>query len=288
MTLDINSNGSYFYNGKPRKNNNEEESDADEHKNKDEDKESQSKKKSYEKKKADVSSLDLMGMQNALMIHKESIVHPSGSVDNKKMFNYNENSDGNIKPVHSSSLEKSSHSDLHVPDNVCPSHQSFSTNNESESSVSNNIHSENKNATQISGNVKSVSNDLMTHSDIHSKLNNSVNVSNINVNYEELGIIQNDDGTFSMKNNPFGRFTKETIEDYINKYIYPSSPDTWVNGYSQIYTIKNQKFFLMKVTLTNGTRAFRGTIIENETLCTIYFAVNEKGLPDENKVLMRR
>lgn len=300
MTLDINSNGSYFYKGKPRKKKEDEEKDADEHKEKDDDNASQSNTQVYEKKKADVSSLDLMGMQNALMIHKESIVHPSNSENKNLSHNNNSNNSNNsVSNTSLDNLEKNTNSNKINSENLIHSENE----SHSENSVTSDIAQistdtkthvcEDKSHTQgnISVNsnvVSSTSNNQIESHPTNAKTDNSNNVSNKIIDYENFGIIQNNDGTFSIKNNPFGKFTKETIEEYINKYIVSSSQDTWVNGYSQIYTVNNQKLFLMKVTLRNGTRAFRGQIIENETLYTIFFGVNEEGLPDENKVLKRR
>lgn len=106
-------------------------------------------------------------------------------------------------------------------------------------------------------------------------------------NYKDYGIVQNSDGTFSIKNNPFGKFSKTTIEDYINKYLLPETTKEWINGYSQIYSVNDTKMFLIKTTLKGGVRAFKGAYREYGVMYNIYFAVDENGKPDGKNVLRK-
>jgi len=245
MTLDINSNGSYFYNGNQKKKKDEEDSDSEEENKDDEEK---SDKHSYQHKSADASSLEVLGMQNALMIHQESIVH-----------------NPHDKRLVESDTEISLHND----------------GRDSEKSAPSVTHSENLRVGQISSKHKSEAvknnDELKSDSELLSKADE----------YEKLGIVRNEDGTFSVRNNPFGKFTKATIEDYISRYILPSFADAWINGYSKLYTVNDKKILLMKVTSKDGKKAFKGRIIENGEKYIIFYGVNDKGLPDGNKVLKK-
>lgn len=248
MTLDINNNGSYFYNGNNKKKKDEEDSDSEKKK---KDEKEKSEKHSYEHKSADASSLEVLGMQNALMIHQESIVHnphnhhashsPSGAaIDNNPDISHIKHEGEPLK--------------TNVPQGV----------------------SQKVNISKTSDNIKSdtANNDEKTVlSDVE--------------DYNNLGIVRNEDGTFSVRNNPFGKFTKATIEDYISRYILPSLADSWINGYSKLYTVNDKKVLLMKVTSKDGKKAFKGRILENGEKYIIFYGVNDRGLPDGNKVLKK-
>lgn len=212
MTLDINKNNSFFNDqnkkDKKKKKNDDSESEKQEHENSD------NSQKVYHQKRVDASSLEVLGMQNALMIHQESIVHKHYNNDNK---------------------------------------------------------------TKDAPNDKQNSNEQTNKNGIF--LNEE--------NCEKLGITQNEDGTFSIKNNPFGKFTKATIEDYINKYIIPSLSDAWINGYSKLYTINSKKVLLMKITAKDGSKVYKGRIIENGEKFIIYYGVKENEQPDENNIIKK-
>ena len=102
--------------------------------------------------------------------------------------------------------------------------------------------------------------------------------------YEATGKVKIEGGKFYRQCKYFGQLYGE---DYINKYILPSSTETWVNGYSQIYTVNGKKLFLIKVTTKDGTKAFRGSISENGDKYTIFFGVGSDGRPDGNNIIKK-
>ena len=214
MTLDINKNNSFF-NNENNKNNKKKKDDDEDSEKQEQSEDKSTKQKNYHAKEVDASSLEVLGMQNALMIHQESIVHmPHKNIE-------------------------------HV-----------------------------KNAS-----------DMLQNDDTEDSAKNEDFTNK--ANYEKLGITQNQDGTFSIKNNPFGKFTKATIEDYINKYIIPSLSDAWINGYSKLYTVNSRKILLMKVTTKDGKKVFKGRIIEDGEKYIIFYGVKDNGQPDENNIIKK-
>lgn len=258
MSLDINNN-SYLYKnavqGKKDEGKNKSKNSDDQNK-KDSSSEQEQKGDNLSDKSAEASSLELMGAQNALMIKKESIVHTKSNVPTS---NYDA-----VKET-TQPRQFDLNSDLsNLDDKALKEFEKLEKEKNKKSKAS----TEEKPVDNNQNNDKE---------DILSKAGN----------YENYGIIKNSDGTFSIKNNPFGKFTKTTIEDYINKYILPSSTETWVNGYSQIYTVNGKKLFLIKVTTKDGTKAFRGSISENGDKYTIFFGVGSDGRPDGNNIIKK-
>lgn len=272
MTLDINGN-SYFYKNNMQKKKKDENSDnPDESNHNNEDSSDKKKNSAFDKKSAEASSLELIGMQNALMINQESLVHKA--------------SDTNIKTGNSGDNVHENNKNSSVTNNVndIADKPKIDFND-----ADLNVNSDDKIATDKSNeNVQALNNiSELSLANSDSIVNSEDDILSKVKNYENLGIVRNSDGTFSIRNNPFGKFTKSTIEDYINKYIIPSSSNTWVNGYSQIYTVNSQKLFLIKVTTKDGVRAFRGNILENGIKYTIFYGVTADGKPDADNIIKK-
>ena len=181
MSLDINNN-SYLYKnavqGKKDEGKNKSKNSDDQNK-KDSSSEQEQKGDNLSDKSAEASSLELMGAQNALMIKKESIVHTKSTVPTS---NYDA-----VKET-TQPRQFDLNSDLsNLDDKALKEFEKLEKEKNKKSKAS----TEEKLVDNNQNNDKD---------DILSKAGN----------YENYGIIKNSDGTFSIKNNPFGKFTKTT------------------------------------------------------------------------------
>lgn len=260
MSLDINNNNSYLYKNAVQGKKDDEKNkskNSDEQNKKDSNSENEQRGDNLSHKSAQASSLELMGAQNALMVNKESIVHTGKA--SVQTSNYDK-----VK-------EPSQTRQLDINSNLSDLDDKALLEFEKLEKEKNKKKKESAKENQVENNKTADEPDILAKAG----------------DYQNYGIIRNSDGTFSIKNNPFGKFTKTTIEDYINKYILPASSETWVNGYSQIYAVNGQKLFLVKVTTKDGTKAFRGSIHEDGIKYTIFYGVTSDGKPDGNNVIKK-